>query len=483
MACLTAYSSVTSATVDSAFASPSSSTAAASLASSRPTRWTRAPSVTNRRAVASPMPLSPPVMSATLSASRAMDTPSIGVSITPRPRQTGRVTINPDGDRAARQARDALEGLSLLAQRWHELLGLLRLDARWFAWRQVLNAEEALMAIVAGVDVHRRQITFDALDTETGEVFRGRIDATPAAVAAWVQRFAGDEIHVAVEACTGWLLVANALTAMGAVAHLAEPVETSALRGRKRRAKTDREDARWLRELLAEGRLPEAWIPPEHVRQWRSRSRMRHTLIDERTQWLQRIQATLYHHGVSGTPEKLRTRAGRAFLDALDVPADARERIEIALAMVEAIEAQIAPLERELRQLARRQTGCKALMGLYGMGELTSLVTLCELGDVGRLSASRKAVRMAGIDIGVHRSDRRARVGKLTRQGSPQLRWALYEAALSACRPSSPDHADYLALKARGLSHTRASLTIARKLARRSYHVLRELGRPRSNRS
>src|SRR3954470_16753164 len=77
-------------------------------------------------------------------------------------------------------------------------------------------------------------------------------------------------------------------------------------------------------------------------------------------------------------------------------------------------------------------------MGLYGMGELTSLVTLCELGDVGRLSASRKAVRMAGIDIGVHRSDRRARAGKLNRQGSPQLRWALYEAALAACRPSTP---------------------------------------------
>jgi transposase len=81
---------------------------------------------------------------------------------------------------------------------------------------------------------------------------------------------------------------------------------------------------------------------------------------------------------------------------------------EIALAMIDAIEAQTAPLERELRQLARRQTGCRALMRLYGMGEPTSLVTLCELGDVQRLSASRKAVRMAGIDIGVHRSDRRA---------------------------------------------------------------------------
>jgi transposase len=47
------------------------------------------------------------------------------------------------------------------------------------------------MAIVAGFDVHRRQITFDALNTETGEVSRGRIDATPAAVRAWVRRFEG----------------------------------------------------------------------------------------------------------------------------------------------------------------------------------------------------------------------------------------------------------------------------------------------------
>src|SRR3954454_20618424 len=293
------------------------------------------------------------------------------------------------------------------------------------------NAKEALMAIVAGFDVHRRQITFDALDTETGEGTRGRIDASPAAVRLWTERLAAREVHVAVEACTGWLFVCDALVAAGATPHLAEPVETRALRGRKRRAKTDREDARWLRELLAEGGLPEAWIPPEHVREWRSRARLRHTLIDERTQWLQRIQATLFHHGVSGTPERLRTGEGRAFLERLPLPLDARERIEVALAMVDAIEAQLDPLERELRQLARRQTGCRALMGLYGMGELTSLVTLCELGDVQRLSASRKAVRMAGIDIGVHRSDRRSRAGKLTRQGSPQLRWALYEAALS----------------------------------------------------
>jgi len=118
------------------------------------------------------------------------------------------------------------------------------------------------MAIVAGFDVHRAQITFDALDQETGEVKRGRIRATPEAVREWAGQFAGVELHVAVEACTGWLFVCEALVEAGATPHLAEPVETSALRGKKRRAKTDREDARWLRTLLCEGRLPEAWIPP-----------------------------------------------------------------------------------------------------------------------------------------------------------------------------------------------------------------------------
>src|ERR1700756_1619379 len=88
---------------------------------------------------------------------------------------------------------------------------------------------EAPGAIVAGFDVHRRQITIDALDTATGEVSRGQIESTPAAVEEWVGGFAGRWIHVAVEACTGWLFVYRTLERLGAVGHLAEPVETSAL--------------------------------------------------------------------------------------------------------------------------------------------------------------------------------------------------------------------------------------------------------------
>ena len=130
--------------------------------------------------------------------------------------------------------------------------------------------------------------------------------STPEAVEGWVSRWAGREVHVAMEACTGWLFVARAVQRAGGIAHLAETVETRALRGRKRRAKTDRQDALWLRELLAEGRLPEAWIAPEHVRGWRSRLHLRKALIDERTQWLLRIRSVLYHHGLSaGAPGEI----------------------------------------------------------------------------------------------------------------------------------------------------------------------------------
>src|SRR4051812_13818849 len=72
----------------------------------------------------------------------------------------------------------------------------------------------------------------------------------------------GRRLEVALEATTGWRFVVEELQAVGAPVHLAEPAETSFLRGNQKRAKTDRADARHLRELVMVGRLPEAWIPP-----------------------------------------------------------------------------------------------------------------------------------------------------------------------------------------------------------------------------
>jgi len=263
---------------------------------------------------------------------------------------------------------------------------------------------------------------------------------------------------------------------VGAGVHLAEPAQTSALRGNKKRPKNDRADARHLRELLMIGRLPESWIPPDHLLDLRSEVRLRHTLVDQRGEWQQRIRAVLYHHGLPHRRElDLLSGEGRAWLEQVELPDAAREQITVAIAMSEALNVQIAPLDRQLRLYARCQAGCKALMGHYGIGELTSVAILAELGDCRRFCSSRPAVRYAGMDITVYESDRRRSPGHLSRQGPPALRWALYEAAQVARRAGSPDRGYYDQAVER-LGSNRACLAVARKLLMRAYHTLRELG-------
>jgi transposase len=218
------------------------------------------------------------------------------------------------------------------------------------------------MSIVMGLDQHRAQITAEWIDTATGEIARARVaPAHRESVRQFLARFAGRRLEVALEATTGWRFVVEELHAIGARAHLAEPAETSARRGNKKRAKTDRADARHLRELLMIGRLPESWIPPTHLLDLRARVRLRHTLSAQRGEWQQRIQAVLYHHGC---PQRrsLITADGRAWLAQQPLPQTAREQIAVAIAMVDALEVQIAPLDQQLRASARRQPGCRALM-------------------------------------------------------------------------------------------------------------------------
>ena len=340
----------------------------------------------------------------------------------------------------------------------------------------LVKGEAAGRPIVMGLDQHRAQITAEWVDLASGEVSRGRVaPADRAAVRRFLGRFAGRQLEVALEATTGWRFVVEELERVGAGVHLAEPAETSGLRGPKKRAKTDWADARHLRELLLIGRLPESWIPPGHILDLRARVRLRHTLSHQRTEWQQRIQSVLYHHGC---PHKrdLMTADGREWLAAQRLPQTAREQVTVALAMIDALDGQLAPATKELRDYARRQTGCKALIAAhYGIGELCAVTILAELGDARRFDNSRDAVRYGGLDITVKQSDAHRAPGRLSRQGPPALRWALYEAAQQARHPRSPDR-DYYLQAAERIGGNRACLALARKILKRCYHTLRDLG-------
>jgi transposase len=168
------------------------------------------------------------------------------------------------------------------------------------------------MAMVCGLDLRRRQITFDAVEVDSGVEWRGRIwQPDRERFRRWLRgdvarRTGGGPVALAVEGCTGGRYVVEA--------HLAEPADTQAARGRKRRAKTDRTDARLLRDLLMAGELPASWIPPTQVLEWRERVRLYVSLVNQRTVWCQRIHAELYQHGVAVPEGAIRTAKTRAML-------------------------------------------------------------------------------------------------------------------------------------------------------------------------
>ena len=152
--------------------------------------------------------------------------------------------------------------------------------------------------------------------------------------------------------------------------------------------------------LLAR-RLPESWVPPDHILDLRAQVRLRHTLIEQHCQWQQRIQAVLYHHGCPHR-RQLMVGDGRGWLAAQPLPEAARQQITVAIAIIDALERELAPVTRELRFYARRQTGCKALIeAYYGIGELCAVTVVSELGDCRRFANSRDAVRYGGLDVTV----------------------------------------------------------------------------------
>jgi transposase len=139
--------------------------------------------------------------------------------------------------------------------------------------------------------------------------------------------------------------------------------------------------------------------------------------------------------------------------------------------MITATEEQMAEIDRELRKLARDDKRLLALQTIYGVGPVLACHLLAEIGEARRFRRARQLVRVAGLDPVVLECGESRRRGKLSKQGSPHLRWALVQAAQhTARRSASPDRDLYLQVRGR-VGAQRAALSTARKIARRAHHI------------
>jgi transposase len=188
-------------------------------------------------------------------------------------------------------------------------------------------------------------------------------------------------------------------------------VQARGLLGWRRNAKTDRIDARWLARLLVREMLPESWIPLEEIQRLRDRTRLRKALAEDRRRWAQRLHAYLLHEGWPCSSSRLLRVEGLRWAASLRLPEHARLQVDSLLAVMAALEAQVATVDAELRRFARNDERRRALHEIYGVGPILACHLLAEIGKASRFRRVEQITRLAGLDPVVEESGEKRRRG------------------------------------------------------------------------
>jgi transposase len=319
-----------------------------------------------------------------------------------------------------------------------------------------------------GIDWGTRRAAWCAL-TAAGELTEGTIAADEDGLVRLVARL-GPDVHGCIEMMSGAVWVRDRLTECGWTIDIADARKVKAIAPLA--CKTDRVDARVLADLVRRDLVPTVWVPPLHDRAIRERLRRRSHLVRLRTSAANRAFGLLTQWGLRRNLTALRKPGALEDLAEHGVPDVWLHSITTLLAVIDDLDRQLAPLERELRPLARSDERAKLLMTIPGIAELLGLTIASEIGDISRFPSARKLVGYAGLAPRIKQSGQSSRIGQLTKAGPDTLRWAAVEAAQQAWRPSNPWHELYVDIKRRHGKANPAKAAVARKVLIAAWHVL-----------
>lgn len=240
--------------------------------------------------------------------------------------------------------------------------------------------------------------------------------------------------------------------------------------------KSDKVDARILAEFLAKDMIPEAWRPTPRVRQHRSLIRYRHRLVRRRTSVKNTIRGILTRYNADRSD--LFTRKGWAAALKTDLHAAEKWILEQHKADLDGIRKQLSAIEVKLdafeeeASVAEREARA-VLATMPSVGPVTIDVVLAELGDWRRFKNADAVAAFAGLDPGVRCSDETRHNLRLTRAGSPLLRYTMIQLAHRLKRTTARWRSIYTKLEKR-IGAKKATCAIARRLLITMYAMLRD---------
>jgi transposase len=235
-------------------------------------------------------------------------------------------------------------------------------------------------------------------------------------------------------------------------------------------AKTDRLDAQRLADALRRDSVTAIYFPPPEIRELRELCRYRHTLVRTRTAVTQRVRAVLLRQGLSDAPLQLMSARGRAWLATHALPPRAGASVTGLVALLAQLDTQVATVERDVHQEAAADPIASALTQLRGIGPILGLLIRAEIGTITRFPTPAHLASYAGVVPRVAGTGGRVHYGRITKRGSPWLRWALIEAAIHG-----PGRRDAVGRWARRLAMKKGALkarvAIARQLCSEIFQI------------
>jgi len=308
-----------------------------------------------------------------------------------------------------------------------------------------------------GIDLHQAFFQACAVAPTGDRLWEERLPRTHEGLAVLTARCT-PQTALAVEASTPTWHFADAVVGAVAELRIVDPWKTRLKAGYA--AKTDRLDARRLADALRRDSVVGVYYPPLAIRELRELCRARVALVQVRTAVINRIRAVLLRHGVTDARRLAKTRDD-AWLATIALPPRAAASVGRLRQVLATVRAEGRQVDAEVKHLATTDPVACALQQLMGVGPVLALTIRAEIGDIARFATPAQLASYAGLVPRVEASAGRVRYGRITKRGSPWLRWALVEAAIHG-----PKRTDRIGRWGRRLAGQKGALKARVALAR-----------------
>jgi transposase len=213
-------------------------------------------------------------------------------------------------------------------------------------------------------------------------------------------------------------------------------------------------------------------VPSTALRDLRTLLLHRHQWVRMRTRVQNALQAIALSRGLR-RGKTLWSQLGQHTIASLPLPPYAAHRRTELLAWYGKLQAQIDELDEQVLDRALQRPGAKWLMTHPGVGPVTALATDVFLGDPARFEDGKAVVSYVGMIPSEYSSGGQQRLGGLSKQGNPFLRFLWCEAAVHAVR-RDPELQRFYRRKLAQKGLSKARVAAARKLGIRLWIMLRD---------